>query len=318
MKSVLLSRFVVGLLATIVVLLVVISVKLFTLSQTPTEQDHEKFPYLSKRIFTENQNDILVNFIPLRNTMREYVSILPDTVGVYFEYLPSGISIGVNDRNELAIASLFKTPLVMAIYRQIEKGVLKKDDIITMTEEHINKGFGDLWTRGVGTTLTIEELINIVLVESDNTASQMLRSKISEDDIEKVFESLDINTESNGKALVISPKSYSSILRSLYLSSYLERDFSNEILDILTKTNYNDKIVAGVPEDIKVAHKIGIWDIDSTNGGGIIYNDCGIFYPPERPYLLCVMVKTDEKKAQEYMNRLSRMVYSYVTKVKNN
>ncbi|MEK7227748.1 MAG: serine hydrolase [Patescibacteria group bacterium] len=282
------------------------------------KNDPSKYPYLSKRIFAQGQNEILINFIPLRNALRDYVDKLPDTVGVYFEYLPSGVSIGVNDRQELAIASLIKTPLVMAIYRQIEKGVIKKDDVVTMQEEYIDKGFGNLWQRGVGTELTVSELTKITLEESDNTASKMLGSLIPKEEIRKVFDSLDIpmNTQENDKTITVSPKSYSSILRSLYLSSYLEREHSNEILDILTKTLYDDKIVAGVPSSIKVAHKIGIWDIDSVNGKGVIYNDCGIVYVPDRSYLLCIMTKTDEINAKLYMKTISKMIYSYVSKVR--
>ncbi len=280
------------------------------------ENNDKNFPFLSKRIFAENQNDILINFIPLRTVMREYVEEISDPIGVYFEFLPSGTSIGVNDRDEYAIASLIKTPLVMASYRQIEKGVLKKEDTIEMTEKLINKGFGTLWQRGVGTKITVAELISIVLKESDNTASAMLRSVVPEEELKKVFDGLDINTDQGQEILTISPKSYSSIMRSLYLSSYLERESSNEILNILTQTNFKDKIEAGIPEGIPVAHKIGIWDLDSKNGSGIVYNDCGIIYAPGRPYLLCIMTKSTEAKAQEHMSKISRMVYSYVSKVK--
>lgn len=194
-------------------------------------------------------------------------------------------------------------------------GKIKKTDTLTIEEEHIDKGFGDLWKSGVGSEFTIEELIHILLKKSDNTASKMLRSLISSNDIEEVFMSLDIDIDDNKKILTISPKNYSSIMRSLYLSSYLDFQASNEILDILSETDYNDKIVAGVPKSIKVAHKIGIWDLDKD--GGTVYNDCAIVYPPDRPYLLCIMVKTEESKAREYMKSLSKMVYSYVSKVRS-
>src|SRR3989338_211964 len=58
-------------------------------------------PFLSKRIFAENQNDILINFIPLREAMRTYMDKLGEAAGVYFEYLPSGNSIGINDKMEV-------------------------------------------------------------------------------------------------------------------------------------------------------------------------------------------------------------------------
>lgn len=77
------------------------------------EIGHEDLPYLSKRIFVENQNDILINFIPLRRALREYVEKPENKVGVYFEYLPSGTSIGANEKEEVVLVSLSKVPLAI-------------------------------------------------------------------------------------------------------------------------------------------------------------------------------------------------------------
>lgn len=276
----------------------------------------QRYPYLSRRIFAENQNDILVNFIPLRTAMRDYVASIKEPIGVYFEYLPSGVSIGINDRREFAIASLIKTPLAMAVYRNIEEGKLSKQETITLTSDYVDNGFGDLWKQPLGTVFTIDQLIHILLQRSDNTASKMLRSVVSQNDIQKVFDSLDIDTDNTNSVLTISPKSYSSVLRSLYLSSFLERKSSNEILDILTTTPFNNKLASGIPADVKVAHKIGVWDLDAKDGKGIIYSDCGIVYVPSRPYLLCIMTKSTDEKAAEYMGRLSKMTYSYVSQAR--
>lgn len=283
-------------------------------NQEPKQEDLGQYPYLSKRIFTASQNDILINFIPLRTAMREYVNSQDDQIGVYFEYLPSGTSIGVNDNLEINLASLVKIPLVMAIYRQMEKNELKKDDVLTIKKENIDPKFGDLWKKGEGTTLTAEEAIRLSLINSDNTASNVLRSAIPALAIDHVFDSLDIPKDAKGAFHIISPKNYSSILRSLYLSSYLTETSSNEILDILTMTVFDDKIAAGVPKNIKVAHKIGVFS--AKDAPEKTYSDCGIVYIPQRPYLLCIMTKSNEEKAREHMQHISKMVYGYVVAVK--
>src|SRR3989344_2449297 len=74
-----------------------------------SENDQQKqLPYLSKRIFTENPNDIAINFTYLRKTLNAYVGAQSGKVGVYFEYLPSGTSIGVNEKDEVKLSSLSK------------------------------------------------------------------------------------------------------------------------------------------------------------------------------------------------------------------
>ena len=293
---------------------VFLGIKVLSLPKTSEETNKidippNAFPFLSKRIFVENQNDILVNFIPLRANLRKYVQGLPNHVGVYFEYLPSGTSIGVNENLEFQLASLIKIPVVMGIYKLIEEGALKRSDTITLTKEAIDKRYGSLWQKGEGYQIKVLDAIIYSLAESDNTASNLLLLK-SPQAINAVFDSLDIPIDIEEGSLIISPKNYSSIFRSLYLSSYLDHQESNEILEILTQTAFKDKLPAGVPANIKVAHKIGVFD--SLKSKKIIYTDCGIIYYPDRPYLLCIAAETNEEKATEYIKTISKMVYDYI------
>ena len=92
-------------------------------SYTPDSE----YKFLSKRIFATNQNDILINFVELREKLRDYIDWYSDIqIGVYFEYLPSGISIGINDRTNFVSASLLKVPIAMGILKEIETGVIDK------------------------------------------------------------------------------------------------------------------------------------------------------------------------------------------------
>lgn len=284
------------------------------LSLAERESDRAKqYPFLSKRIFIESQNDILINFTPLRQAMRDYLSKQPGNIGVFFEYLPSGNSIGVNDQMEVKIASLVKIPVVMAAYKAIEDQKLQPGKVITVGQEDIDKSFGSLWRQGAGTKITVEESIRLMLVESDNTAVRALTDELPEFAIENVFDSLDIPKEKEGGYAVISPKSYTSILRSLYLSSYLQREHSNAILNTLTKTNFTDRLPSGVPGNVSVAHKIGIYELDKLHP---VFSDCGIIYAPNRPYSLCVMTQDIEEEAsRSQMRTISKMVYGYVSAV---
>lgn len=276
--------------------------------------DSKQYPYLSKRIFAENQNDILVNFIPLRLALREYVEKQGDKVGVYFEYLPSGTSIGVNDKEAIKLVSLSKVPLVMSIFKKIEKKKMSLSDILTVKKEHLDERFGSLWKKGEGAQLSIEELIKLALVESDNTAYNILFDQLTPQEVNGIYEGLDIQISKEGEHMLVSPKSYSSIFRSLYLSSFLLEENSNRILEILTKTAFNDKIPAGVPENIKVAHKIGVFE--KLAGSQNVFIDCGIIYVPNRPYVLCVFVHDTNEQTQKHMSYISKMIYGYIVAVK--
>ena len=277
--------------------------------------DEKDYPLLSKRIFTQNPNDVIVNFVQLRKAVKEYVLAQNGNVGIYFEYLPSGISIGVNDREEVKLASLSKVPLVMSILRKVEKREIRLEDIVTIKKENLDQKFGELWKKGEGTNMSIEELIKETLVNSDNTAYHTLLSLLTPNEVIDVYDNLEIEVNSIETEPVVSPKSYSSIFRSLYLSSYLSENNSQYILDILTKNAYNDKIPAGIPDKkIKISQKIGVFS--RANSEDKLFSDCGIVYLPGRPYILCVFVQESDEEAKKHISYLSYMIYSYLMVVK--
>lgn len=276
----------------------------------------KKYPLLSKRIFASNHNDMIINFIPLRQTLREYIEKQDGKVGIYFEYLPSGTSIGINDREEIKLASLSKVPLVMSIYKKIEKGQMSQNDILVIKKEHLDQQFGNLWEKGEGTNLSVEELVKLSLIESDNTAYNVLFDQLTAREINEVYDGLDIQVtqDSEGNRTLASPKSYSSIFRSLYLSSFLSEENSSHILEILTQSLFNDKIPAGVAKNIPVSHKVGVFNQADVSQD--VFIDCGIVYVPERPYILCAFVLDTDEKAREYIAHVSKMIYGYMVSVK--
>ncbi len=272
---------------------------------------YEKYPLISKRVLLDLPQDLLINFLALRRQLRSETKPFGDSFGFYFEYLPTGTSIGVNEKNEFHAASLFKVPVVMAYYHTNER-LNRGDTEIILKEEFLDKDFGNLWRRGAGTKIKASEAVELALEESDNTAAKALVPLVSEKDFEEVYQGLDIDLNSDDKGALISAKAYSSILKALYFSSLINRDDSQKMLDMLTKTNFPDKLAAGVPSDIPVAHKIGDFVDDEGNEG---YRDCGIVYVPRRPYLLCMFSIGSEQMARERMSNISRIVYDYVSRV---
>ncbi len=257
------------------------------------------------------KNEILINFVKLRSELREVInsSTVSGELGVYFEYLPSGVSIGINEKKQFVLASLLKVPMVMGVYKQKENHALDMNEILTIQPENIDNNFGDFWKQGVGAKISVNDAVRLVLTESDNTAKSVLFNRLPAGTIEDVFDSLDIPKELEQNTVVVTPKNYSSVLRSLYLSSYLDMADSNEILDLMTQSKFTDKLRAGVPEQVKVAHKIGVYSPDTPDS---VYTDCGIVYMPKRPYILCLMMKSSEDVARSVFKSISQDVYSYI------
>lgn len=276
----------------------------------------DTFDYISPRVLVSNKNDTIINLLPLREALNDYVhNKTTSKVGVYFEYLPSGNSIGVNEKDQYRVSSLVKVPNAMAIYKKIEQGKLKLDQEVEIQSEDLDKKFGDLWRKGAGSKISVKEALNLSLVESDNTANNVLLSLLSDKDLIDIYDSLDIPVEGEGDVFLISPKNYSSVFRNLYLASYLDQKYSNEVLEILTKSTFTDELARYIPRDIKIAHKIGEFVTSKDN----IHHDCGIVYVPKRPYMLCLMVQgnSNDNSIQDYISAVSKLVFDYISNVKS-
>ncbi len=272
----------------------------------------EKYPLLATRVLLENPVDVLVSFLPLRKDLRTELAPFGNTFGMYFEYLPTGTSININGLDEFHAASLFKTPVIMAYYHTKERLGKTDDPTVEIRKEDIDSQFGDLWKKGVGYKLKLSEAVRLALEESDNTAARLVVPYVGSEDFDSVYQGLDIDLNLDKQGAILSAKSYSSIFKALYFSSVLNRDGSEEILNYLSHSKFPDKIEAGVPDNIIVAHKIGDF-VDIS--GSEAFTDCGIVYVPRRPYLLCMVSKTDEQTARERMQDVSKMVYDFVSSV---
>lgn len=270
----------------------------------------QKYSLLSPRILQEYRNDVLIHFLPLRTEIRDFVSPIQNSFAVYFEYLPTGTSIGINEKVEFSAASLVKVPVVMAYLHQKERLGRKEDPVVTIEERDINKEYGTLWQKGVGTKISLGEAVEKALTESDNTAYLLLANRTEKRDLKHVMEGLDIDIAIENTEIIITAKHFSSILKALYFSSIVGKEDSQQILNLLTKSVFHDGIPAGVPKSVPVAHKIGVLDDE-------LYQDCGIVYLPRRPYLLCMVSHSDENEANLRMRKISKMVYDYVSTTNN-
>ena len=164
----------------------------------------------------------------------------------------------------------------------------------------------------MGEEYQIEYLIERVIKLSDNVAFNLLTSNISAKDLKKTHDDLGLvfpTVETPND--FISVKSYSSLFRILYNSSYLFRRNSEHLIELLSQAEFKDGLVAGVPEDVVVAHKFGI--LKQPFGENQLH-DCGIVYHPKQPYILCVMTKGDNTdQLKQIIAEISNTIFQAVS-----
>lgn len=269
-----------------------------------------KYPLVDPARSYLDQRDFVVNLQPLREDLKSLVaSSTPNEVGVYFEVLNTGANIAINQDVRFWPASLGKVPVALVAMKKIEKGEWKLTNELIMFSEDQDERFGELYKQPVGTRFTIEALLKEMLINSDNTAQKILIRNLPSPEFDELLAGLGLE-ELFDQNYDITAKEYSRIFRALFVSSYLEPQYSQMILNWLSESEF-DKLLAGsIPQDVPFAHKIGQQDIEN------VFLDAGIVYAQNRPYMITVMIKINdgsgEKTASELMKQISQKAYNYV------
>lgn len=172
----------------------------------------------------------------------------------------------------------------------------------------------------VGKEYSVEELLEYMVLHSDNNASNNLLIHLPAELSEDVFSTFQVPSprDKTADTYLLNVKEYASFFRILYNASYLSKDSSEAVLNLLSKVTFSRGITGKLPKDIVVAHKFGerMYQETLPNGGShekAQLHDCGIVYYPGDPYLLCIMTRGDDmKELSEMTQDISKMIYDAV------
>lgn len=109
--------------------------------------------------------------------------------------------------------------------------------------------------------------------------------------------------EGSGNDLT-TPREMSTLCDAIERGIGLSASSRDGVIDIMKRQKFNERIPAGVPEGIEIAHKTG-----SIRG---VRNDSGIVYAPSGPYVISLYSKhlENEKAGVEALAELSRLVWN--------
>lgn len=120
-------------------------------------------------------------FDALQADIERVAATLGDHIGVYVE-TAEGI-IAVNERTVMSSASTIKVPILVEAIRQAEQGDLFWDELVLVTEKHVVTGSGTIRDMALPQTFTLRELAELMIVVSDNTATNMLMERTGFDEV---------------------------------------------------------------------------------------------------------------------------------------
>ena len=143
-----------------------------------------------------------------------------------------------------APASLMKLPIAMSYMKWSESdpSILSRQFKVERETASIQNFPPEEQLKSENTYSAID-LISRALIYSDNDANRILVDNIPSDTLMSIFKDLSIpiiDDLEKGSDDYISVKEYASFFRILYNASYLERSSSERLLDILSKSRFNE------------------------------------------------------------------------------
>ena len=96
------------------------------------------------------------------------------TWGIYVKSLQTGEEIAVDADRQMETMSTIKIPLMVEVLEQIKAGRFNLTDKYTFVENDSQPGTGTIQRLDFGAVMTVKDLITMMIIVSDNTATEVL------------------------------------------------------------------------------------------------------------------------------------------------
>jgi beta-lactamase class A len=254
-------------------------------------------------------------------------------VGLYYKSLKNGELVTIQPDSSFHAASTMKVPVMIEFFRQVErKGIAEGQPILLINQfasivdgspfsvAPLDDSDSTMYLR-VGERVPARELVERMIVRSSNLATNAIIALIGAQNANATAHSLGatriqvLRGVEDGKAFqkglnnTTTARDLGVLLETIEKRTAGSPRACAEMLEILSRQEFNDEIPAGLPPGTRVAHKTG-----SITG---VHHDAAIVYlPNQSPYVLVVLTKNiqDDRVARTLIADLSRLVYEHVTR----
>ena len=239
-------------------------------------------------------------------------------VSIFIEDLTSRWQIRINQDRLFPSASLVKIPIMAACFYAANEGKIKLDEVLILKTQDKSLGSGRLKEAPAGTKLSIYNLIESMITESDNTAANMLVQRLGFNYLNDCFkrlglkdtnicrEMMDFKSRKQGQENFTTASDLTFLLERIYYGNLINKFYSEMCLEYLKKQKIRDRIPAKLPPDTEIAHKTGL-----ERG---LCHDAGIVFAPKGAFLICVLTKhryKTAKLAKEFIAQVTLKAYNY-------
>src|SRR5271167_4005595 len=114
----------------------------------------------------------------LQNNIERITKSVNADWGIYIKCLETGEEIAINADRPMDTMSVIKIPLMVEAFRQIGDGKFRLEDRVELKDSDKRPGTGIIRSLDPGVALTIKDLLTLMIIVSDNTATDLMYAKV--------------------------------------------------------------------------------------------------------------------------------------------
>jgi len=114
----------------------------------------------------------------LESNIQRVAKSVNATWGIYIKCIETGEEIAIDADRQMDTMSVIKIPLMAEVFRQIGEGKFQSTDRVKLTDAQKQPGTGVIRSLDSGVELTVKDLLTLMIIVSDNTATDLLYDKV--------------------------------------------------------------------------------------------------------------------------------------------
>lgn len=204
---------------------------------------------------------------------------------VYLAYPQKSDETFIYNSKPMRSASMIKVFIMASVMDKAAHGELDINETLVLRDSDKVDGAGVLVGYPSGSELTLREIVALMIMHSDNTATNILIDRLGMSAINDYIQRegygdtilqrkmMDYDAIAEGRENFSSVQDLGTFFKRLYNYECVGEEFDKIMLDFLVEQTDTDCFPAALP-DKQIAHKTGALD-GLYDDGGIIYSDAG-------------------------------------------
>lgn len=237
----------------------------------------------------------------VKQTVLARIGTAKGDISFLYKNLITGEELAVNEGQPLVAASVIKLPIMVEAFRQMTSGEARADEMFTIAREDRMPGCGVLTHLRDGAAMSLYDLVTLMIIVSDNTATNLLIRRLGMDGVNRTMRDLNLPGSALNRLLFdaeqaakgvqnrVTARDMAVLLEGLYRGQVVSPEASRAMIEILLQQKLNGKMPFYL-DGIEIAHKTG-----EDEG---ISHDVGIVYADE-PFILCFLSNNADTPAFE-------------------